>query len=251
MKIYRIETADGIVYAQKIDHFFQAVVFSQGAGAINVEGNKYHADDVKVLAPCEPTKIVAVGLNYRAHGKEMNEKLPEVPLIFMKPSTAVIADGETIVRPDMAERVDYEAELGVVIKKRCKNIKEVDAMDYVLGFTCVNDVTARDLQSIDGQWTRAKGFDTFCPIGPFIETEYNWENKRIIAKLNGEIVQDSNTGQMIFPIETLVSFISHIMTLNPGDVIASGTPAGIGPMKKGDVVEVVIEGIGTLRNLVD
>jgi 2-keto-4-pentenoate hydratase/2-oxohepta-3-ene-1,7-dioic acid hydratase in catechol pathway len=207
-------------------------------------------DEVKLLAPCLPSKIVALGLNYRDHAEEVKMKLPEEPLLFIKPATSVIGPGEGIVYPKMSKQVDYEAELGVVIRKVAKAVPEERATEYILGYTCFNDVTARDLQSKDKQWTRAKGFDTFAPIGPWIVTDIDPHRLEISSYLNGERRQHSNTKNLIFGPYQLVSFISHIMTLLPGDVIATGTPSGIGPMVVGDKVDVVIEGIGVLSNVV-
>ena len=198
----------------------------------------------------KPTKIVCVGLNYHCHAKEIGMATPHHPIIFLKPITTLIGAGENIVYPKMSKRVDYEAELAVIIKNKIKNIKEKEAMENIEGFTCLNDVTARDLQKKDVQWTRAKSFDTFCPIGPKIVKNIEPNNVKIQSFLNGEIKQDSSTSNLIFKVEELVSFISKVMTLMPGDIIATGTPKGIGPMKKGDTIEVKIEGIGTLRNYV-
>jgi 2-keto-4-pentenoate hydratase/2-oxohepta-3-ene-1,7-dioic acid hydratase in catechol pathway len=207
-------------------------------------------EKVKLLSPCLPSKIVALGINYRSHAEEMKDKLPENPLIFLKPSTAVIGPGEDIVYPKMSKRVDYEAELAVVIKKRAKAVPEERAIDYILGYTCFNDVTARDLQPKDGQWTQSKSFDTFAPIGPWIVTDIDPHQLDISSYLNGEQRQHSNTKNLVFGPYQLVSFISHVMTLLPGDVIATGTPSGIGPMNVGDKIDIVIEGIGTLSNRV-
>jgi 2-keto-4-pentenoate hydratase/2-oxohepta-3-ene-1,7-dioic acid hydratase in catechol pathway len=215
---------------------------------ISDEGMK--VSELKFLTPCQPSKIVAVGLNYRDHAEEMKLPLPQEPVLFLKPSTAIIAHDEEIIYPSMSKRVDYEAELGVVIKKRAKNVTEKEARDYILGYTCFNDVTARDLQKKDGQYTRAKGFDTFAPLGPCIETSVDPVQNTIESFVNGERRQLSNTKEMIFSVPYLISFISHVMTLLPGDVIATGTPAGIGPLNTGDIVEVRIEGIGTLQNKV-
>jgi len=207
-------------------------------------------EEVKLLSPCLPSKIVALGLNYRDHAEEVKMKLPEEPLLFLKPATSVIGPGDPIVYPAMSKQVDYEAELGVVIGKVAKAVPEEKAAEYILGYTCFNDVTARDLQSKDKQWTRAKGFDTFAPIGPWIVTDVDPHRLEISSYLNGERRQYSNTKNLIFGPQQLVSFISHIMTLIPGDVIATGTPSGIGPMAIGDRIDVVIEGIGTLSNVV-
>ena len=218
--------------------------------AIKETNQHYRLTDLKLLSPCVPSKIVALGVNYRSHGEEMNHHIPAEPLIFLKPPTSVIGTEGNIVYPESSERVDYEGELGVVIKSVTRRVSKENAPDYILGYTCVNDVTARDLQARDKQWTRAKSFDTFCPIGPCIETELDPSDLSLETCLNGEIRQQTRTSQLIFPVYDLVSFISHIMTLLPGDVIATGTTSGIGPMQPGDTVEVKIEGIGTLRNYV-
>jgi 2-keto-4-pentenoate hydratase/2-oxohepta-3-ene-1,7-dioic acid hydratase in catechol pathway len=189
-------------------------------------------------------------VNYRDHAEEMKTPLPKEPLLFLKPSTSVIGPGEGIVYPKMSKRVDYEAELAVVIRKMAKAVPEERAAEYILGYTCLNDVTARDLQPKDGQWTTSKGFDTFAPIGPWIVTDIDPHHLEISSYLNGERRQHSNTKNLIFGSHQLVSFISHVMTLLPGDVIATGTPSGIGPMTIGDKIDVVIEGIGTLSNII-
>ena len=204
--------------------------------------------DVKLLAPCLPGKVVCLGLNYRPHAAELNINLPELPLLFLKPSTSVIGPGDNIVLPPNPERIDYECELGVVMAKTAKNVAEADYADYVLGYTCFNDVTDRVAQVRDGQWTRAKGYDTFAPTGPCISTGISPFNLKIATLVNGETKQSGNTGDLIFGIPKLISFISSVMTLLPGDIIATGTPDGIGPLQAGDTVEIVIEGIGTLRN---
>jgi 2-keto-4-pentenoate hydratase/2-oxohepta-3-ene-1,7-dioic acid hydratase in catechol pathway len=204
--------------------------------------------DVRLLAPCEPTKIVCLGLNYRSHAAEFQQKLPDLPLLFMKPPSAVVGPEDNIVLPSNPERIDYEGELGVVIGKTAKNVDEKDFSSYVLGYTCLNDVTDRIAQARDGQWTRAKGYDTFAPFGPCIETEISPGNLKIETLVNGETRQSGNTLDLIFDVPKLISFISGIMTLMPGDVIATGTPEGIGPLKAGDVIEIRIEGIGSLRN---
>jgi 2-keto-4-pentenoate hydratase/2-oxohepta-3-ene-1,7-dioic acid hydratase in catechol pathway len=207
--------------------------------------------DVTLLAPCEPTKIVALGLNYRDHAAEFGRAVPEEPLIFLKPSTAVIGPEAEIVYPAMSRRVDYEAELGVVMGRTARRVPPERAMEYILGYTCVNDVTARDLQKKDGLFTRAKGFDTFAPLGPWIETDLADPGAlRVAARVNGELRQEGTTRDMVFGVAELIAFISRIMTLLPGDVIATGTPAGVGPLKPGDTVEIEVEGIGTLRNRV-
>lgn len=207
--------------------------------------------DVKVLPACgENPKVILAGLNYQDHAKELGMHQPKHPIIFLKPNTTLIGDGENIKYPRGVARLDYEAELALVISKKCKSVSEKKAREYILGYTCLNDVTARDLQKRDGQWTRAKSFDTFCPVGPWIETDIDPNNLRVKLYLNGEIKQNSSTKNFFFSAEYLVSFISRIMTLYPGDIISTGTPVGVGQMKKGDVVEVEIEGIGRLKNFV-
>jgi len=198
-----------------------------------------------------PTKIIAIGLNYHDHAKEMNVSVPEYPLIFMKPPTTVILNGESIIYPHQTKELHYEGELGIVIKEKIKDISKDEAYKFIAGYTCANDVTARDLQRIDGQWTRSKSFDTFCPLGPRIVSYVDpIAGLEIITRVNGNIKQYSNTKNMIFNVYELVSFISHIMTLMPGDVIITGTPPGVGPLVVGDTVEVEIEGIGVLKNMV-
>jgi|Deesub1362B_J571_1020462.scaffolds.fasta_scaffold00385_15 2-keto-4-pentenoate hydratase/2-oxohepta-3-ene-1,7-dioic acid hydratase in catechol pathway len=214
------------------------------------DGVEYVLDSLRFLPPVRPSKIVCVGVNYRDHAEEFGKDVPEEPVIFMKPESAVIGNEDTILLPPQSKRVDYEGELAIVIGRKCKNVSKDDAEDYIMGYTCFNDVTARDLQLKDGQWTRAKSFDTFAPIGPYI-VPLNPLNLRIRTYLNSEIVQSSNTSNMVFNPFELTEFISSIMTLRKGDVIATGTPSGVGALKKGDVVEVEIEGIGTLRNHVD
>lgn len=195
-----------------------------------------------------PTKVVCVGLNYREHAKELGFQIPANPILFMKPLSSIIYNNQSIVIPSTSNQVDYEAELAVIIGKRCKNISINDSFDYIKGYSCLNDVTARDLQKVDGQWTRAKSFDTFCPIGPDIVQVKNPNNLEIQCRLNGKTVQRSNTADFIFNIQYLVSFISQVMTLEEGDIIATGTPFGVGQMKDGDIVEVEIEKIGVLKN---
>ncbi len=206
--------------------------------------------NIKLLAPCEPSKIVAVGLNYKSHAEEMKIPLPDEPIIFLKPSTAVIGHKDNIVLPENFRRVDYECELAVVIGKKAKKVSEKEARNYIFGYTCFNDVTERTNQKKDGQWTRAKGYDTFAPVGPWIETEVEPSSLKVETILNGNVVQSGNTEDLIFSVEKLVAFISNVMTLLPGDIIATGTPAGIGPIKEGDTVEISIEHIGKLTNYV-
>ena len=219
-------------------------------GEINTGSLVYPLRQLKILAPCRPTKAVCVGLNYRDHAEELGLEIPEEPLLFIKPSTAIIGHGEDIIYPSCSKQVDYEAELAVVIGRVCRKVTVVEAQKYILGYTCGNDVTARDLQRKDGQWTRAKSFDTFLPLGPYIVTDLDTGDVKISLRLNGENRQCSSTVNLIFNVPELVSFISGIMTLNPGDVILTGTPAGVGPVVAGDKTEVEIEGIGTLTNRV-
>jgi 2-keto-4-pentenoate hydratase/2-oxohepta-3-ene-1,7-dioic acid hydratase in catechol pathway len=206
-------------------------------------------DQVSLLAPVEPSKIVCVGLNYVDHAKEVNLEIPKEPLIFLKPSTTVIGPDDYIFYPVYSKRIEYEGELGIVIKKRAYRLKkEEEAKSYILGYTCANDVTARDLQFGDGQWTRGKSFDTFCPLGPGVVTDINPDDLEITVTLNRRVKQHSRTKNFIFNVSYIVYYISQIMTLLPGDVIITGTPAGVGPMQVGDEVCVTIEGIGQLKN---
>ncbi|HEX4454529.1 MAG TPA: fumarylacetoacetate hydrolase family protein [Kofleriaceae bacterium] len=195
-----------------------------------------------------PSKIIGIGRNYRLHAQELANEVPDEPLIFLKPLSSVIGDGDAIRRPAGYERVDFEGELGVVIKDRAYRVTREKALDIVAGYVCVNDVTVRDLQKKDGQWTRAKGFDTFCPIGPRVVAGLDPSNLRIATRVNGQTKQDATTADMIFDVPTLIAFCSQYMTLEPGDVISTGTPAGVGNLNPGDVVEVEIEGIGILKN---
>ena len=247
MKIARVQKDGQTFYAALEDGVFRRL---EGLPyeKITYTGETYAAADVRLLAPAEPAKIVAVGLNYAKHAGEMKEALPENPILFIKPSTAVLAPGEGIAYPKASQRVDYEAELAVVIGKTCRNVSAQAAKDYIFGYTALNDVTARDLQKKDGQWTRAKGFDTFCPFGPTVDTDFDPRGRRVQSVLNGQVKQDGNTGDMIFDVYHLVAFISECMTLLPGDVIATGTPEGIGPMQSGDTVEIKVEGLETLKN---
>lgn len=205
-------------------------------------------DTVRLLAPVTPSKIVCVGRNYAAHAKEHQAEVPEVPLLFLKPPSAVIGPEEAIVLPPQSAQVEHEAELAVVIGRRGRWIAPEEAPAYILGYTIANDVTARDLQRRDGQWTRGKGFDTFCPLGPWIDTTFDPGDAQITCRVNGQLRQQGSTRDMVFPVAQLVAFISSVMTLEPGDVILTGTPAGVGPLQDGDVVEVEISGLGVLRN---
>lgn len=206
--------------------------------------------EATLLAPVHPSKIVCVGRNYRDHAAELGNEVPVEPLIFFKPPSSLLSPGANIRRPKLSQRTDYEGELGVVIARNCYKLREdEDVRPYILGYTCVNDFTARDLQNKDGQWTRAKGFDTFCPVGPLVSDEIDpWAGVSVQTRVNGEIRQDGNTRDFIFPLDLVIRYISQVMTLFPGDLIATGTPKGVGPVLAGDVVEVTIEGVGTLRN---
>lgn len=206
--------------------------------------------DTRLLAPCEPSKVICIGLNYKTHAEEVGLPLPKEPLLFLKPPSAIIGPAEAIELPEISARVDYEAELAVVIGRRARRVAAQDAAQYIWGYTCANDISARDLQKSDGQWTRAKSFDTFLPLGPWIETELLPNDLAISLRQNGVLRQQSRTSDLIFSVAELVAFISAVMTLLPGDVIITGTPAGIGPLAVGDRVEVAIEGVGSLVNLV-
>jgi 2-keto-4-pentenoate hydratase/2-oxohepta-3-ene-1,7-dioic acid hydratase in catechol pathway len=212
-------------------------------------GRSFPLGDVRFLAPCKPSKIVAVGLNYQDHIREFGRtEIPTEPVLFLKAPSALIGPDDPIILPAGVEPVDYEAELAVVIAREARRIPEASAMDYVLGCVCLNDVTARALQKKDSQWARSKSFDSFAPIGPWISDGLPVQNLRVEAYLNNRQVQHSNTDQMIFSVPKLVSYISGIMTLYPGDVISTGTPHGVGPLKAGDVIEIFVEGVGRLRN---
>ncbi|MFC1977364.1 fumarylacetoacetate hydrolase family protein [Chloroflexota bacterium] len=249
MKIVRFTAGKKVEYGILDGESIQAIV-GKPFRAIKRADRHYQLSEVRLLAPCLPSKIVAMGLNYRKHAEEVKAPIPENPLIFLKPSTSVIGPEDNIVYPPSSTKVDYEGELGVVIKKEARQVSEAEALDYVLGYTCLNDVTARDHQRDDVQWTRGKGFDTFGPVGPCIETELDPGNVVLETYLNGELKQRTNTNDLIYSVPTQISFISGVMTLLPGDIIATGTPSGIGPMSPGDTVEIKIAPIGTLRNYV-
>lgn len=203
-----------------------------------------------LLVPVQPSKIVCVGRNYREHAAELGNEVPKEPLIFTKPPSALLDPGGTILRPKVSQRTDYEGELGIVIGKRCHKLgPDQDVRPFILGYTAVNDFTARDLQKTDGQWTRAKGFDTFCPVGPLVTDEIDpWKGIAVETRVNGAVRQQGNTRDLIFALDVVIRYISAFMTLLPGDLIATGTPSGVGPVVAGDVVEVTVEGVGTLRN---
>lgn len=217
----------------------------------HLTGQKVKVEDVRLLAPVIPrSKVVCVGKNYAAHAAEMGGDVPAEPLIFLKPNTSVIGPGEPIFYPTQSENVHYEGELAVVIGRICRDISAEDAHKVIFGYTVANDVTARDLQAKDGQWTRAKGFDTFCPLGPWIETNFDPADKLVTTSLGAALKQSGRTSDMVFSVPTIIEYVSSFMTLLPGDVILTGTPDGVGPMQVGDDVSVTIEGIGTLTNKV-
>jgi 2-keto-4-pentenoate hydratase/2-oxohepta-3-ene-1,7-dioic acid hydratase in catechol pathway len=212
--------------------------------------NSYQQDLVKILAPVKPSKVVCVGLNYRDHAHELGMDIPDEPIIFLKPPTSIIGHLEPIIYPPPTNELHYEVELAAIISKPAKNVNKGEASEYIAGYTILNDITARDLQRKDVQWTRAKSFDTFCPIGPFIENNMDPQDQRISLEVNGDTKQESSTSNMIFSVAELVEFISSIMTLETGDLIATGTPPGVGVLEKEDVVEAIVDGIGTLKNMV-
>ena len=207
-------------------------------------------EEVTLLAPVQPSKIIGIGLNYHCHAREMNKAIPKEPLMFFKPSTSVIGPGQAIVRPDGYERVDYEGELAIVFSQKARNIPANKAHEVIEGYCCLNDVTVRDLQKRDVQYTRAKGFDTFAPLGPWISTLSSADDLHLITRLNGVVRQDARTSDMIFSIPELVAAVTRVMTMLPGDIISTGTPSGVGPIEPGDVIEVEIDGLGVLRNSV-
>ncbi len=225
--------------------------FGPNPDGVKLTGARYPVTDVRLLAPVLPSKIVAVGRNYTEHARELGNEPPAEPLIFLKPSTSVIGPGDPIVRPDtLSQRVDFEGELAIVFGRLCRDVPPARVPEVIFGYTCANDVTARDLQAKDGQWTRAKGFDTFCPLGPWIETGLDPADVQLTTTVNGEVKQDSRTSLLIFDIATLVSYVTAVMTMLPGDVLLTGTPAGVGPLVAGDDVAVTIEGIGSLTSRV-
>ena len=247
MKIIRFSLGKKTSYGV-LDNKTVRVIKGNPFNKLQFSGITCNLSDVKLLAPCVPSKIVCLGVNYRSHAGDFNSQIPSSPLLFLKPPSAIIGPEDKIIYPEMSQRVDYEGELGVVIQKKARHISPQEALDYVLGYTCFNDVSARDLQKPDGQWTRAKGFDTFAPFGPCIETDIDPTNVPLETYLNGQLKQQSNTIELIFSVREVISFISRVMTLLPGDVIATGTPGGIGPMNPGDTIEIKIAPIGVLRN---
>ncbi|MFS0886259.1 fumarylacetoacetate hydrolase family protein [Aeromicrobium sp. 179-A 4D2 NHS] len=216
---------------------------------LELTGEKLPLEDVRLLAPVIPrSKVVCVGKNYVAHAAEMGGEVPQEPLIFLKPNTSVIGPGEPIFYPKQSQNVHFEGELAIVIGRICRNLSREDAPKVIYGYTVANDVTARDLQAKDGQWARAKGFDTFCPIGPWIETDFDPSDVRVRTTLNGEVKQDGRTADMVFDVPAILEYVTSFMTLLPGDIVLTGTPDGVGPMEAGDHVAVTIDGLGTLTN---
>jgi 2-keto-4-pentenoate hydratase/2-oxohepta-3-ene-1,7-dioic acid hydratase in catechol pathway len=225
--------------------------FGPGTGETKLTGAVYPLADVRLLAPVLPSKVVAIGKNYLEHARETGSEPPVEPLIFLKPSTAVIGPGDAIVRPvHLSHRVDYEGELAIVFGRLCRDVPAARVPEVIFGYTCANDVTARDLQATDGQWARAKGFDSFCPLGPWIETGLDPADVQLTTAVNGEVKQDSRTSLLIHDIVKLVTYVTAVMTMLPGDVLLTGTPEGIGPLAAGDIVSVSVEGIGALTNRV-
>ena len=225
--------------------------FSPGKGGVQFTGATFPLDDVRLLAPVLPSKVVAVGRNYADHAREMGAEPPGEPVLFLKPSTAVVGHGDPIAYPvKLTQRVDYEGELAVIIGRLCREVPAAQAAEVIFGYACANDVTARDLQARDGQWTRAKGFDTFCPLGPWIETDADPADLELTTVVNGDVRQQARTSQLLYDVPALVEYVSTVMTLLPGDVLLTGTPAGVGPLEDGDEVSVTIENIGSLRNTV-
>lgn len=257
MRVCRVRAGDEITYAA-IDGLADDLAITDETVVAFIDGHPFgewmphgtvaKARDVELLAPVIPSKVVGIGRNYRDHAAEMGGEAPAEPLMFLKPSTAVIGPGDEILLPWQSDDVHHEGELAVVIGRLCRDVPVERAADVIFGFTCANDVSARDLQRADGQWTRAKGFDTFCPLGPWIETDFDWTDAGLTCVVNGEIRQQANIGDVVFGVPELVAAVSAVMTLVPGDVILTGTPAGVGPLRGGDVVTVSIEGLGSLTN---
>ena len=235
---------DGLTIAELQGH-----PFGVGTDSVRYTGQSYPVADVRLLAPVLPTKVVAIGKNYADHAREMGGEPPDEPVIFLKPSTSVIGPGDPVARPvKLSERVDFEGELAVVIGRLCRDVPPERVSEVIFGYTCANDVTARDLQAKDGQWTRAKGVDTFCPLGPWIETGLDPSDLELTTTVNGEVKQHARTSQLLHDVTAVVCYVTSVMTLLPGDILLTGTPAGIGPLVHGDRVSVAIQGIGALTN---
>jgi 2-keto-4-pentenoate hydratase/2-oxohepta-3-ene-1,7-dioic acid hydratase in catechol pathway len=248
MKFLRFQAKDGSIYTGWLDENKVGRVEGDIFGEYRRMEATYDLNSIKILEPAVPTKIICMGRNFREHAHELGNEIADVPMLFMKPVSAMLANGQEIILPPQSRQVEHEAELVVVIGKRGRWIQADKASNYIFGYTIGNDVTARDLQARDGQWTRAKGFDTFCPVGPWIETELDPADVLITCKVNSELRQMASSKEMVFTISQIVAFASSIMTLEPGDLIFTGTPAGVGPLTDGDKCEITIEGIGTLFN---
>jgi 2-keto-4-pentenoate hydratase/2-oxohepta-3-ene-1,7-dioic acid hydratase in catechol pathway len=247
MKIARVARGGALSFAV-IEGDEVAELDGPPVGGLRFTGNRAPLAECRLLAPVLPSKVIAVGLNYPSVAEAIGAEIPSEPLMSLKPSTSVIGPGDSIRKPGDVQILEHEAELAVVVNGLVRNADEETAAQAILGYTCANDVTSRDLREREGQWTRAKGYDSFCPLGPWIETEIEPLGLRLRARVNGDVRQDANTKEMVFGPAQLVSFVSRVMTLLPGDVICTGTPAGVGPVEPGDVVEIEIEGIGVLRN---
>jgi 2-keto-4-pentenoate hydratase/2-oxohepta-3-ene-1,7-dioic acid hydratase in catechol pathway len=251
MRVLRAEYHGKAHYCTYLDEQTFAALDAPPWRGGTASGLRIPSQEARLLAPVEPSKIVCVGRNYAAHARELGNEVPKEPLLFLKPPSSLCGSGDPIQLPRSSERVEHEAEIGIVIGRRLRHASVAQARDAIFGVTCVNDVTARDLQRRDVQFTRAKSFDTFCPVGPWIETELDLRSISVSGRVNGELRQHGHAQQMVFPILELVAFISSVMTLEPGDLISTGTPDGTGPLQAGDVVEVGVDGVGTLVNRVE
>ena len=257
MRIARFAKGDGVAYGVVEGEAAQTIAelyghpFGIDPSGVRLTGQRYPLAEVRLLAPVLPSKVVAVGKNYAEHVREMGSELPAEPVLFLKPSTSVTGPGDRIAYPvKLTDRVDYEGELAVIIGRLCRDVPKERAYDVIFGYTCANDVTARDLQLRDGQWTRAKGFDTFCPLGPWMETATDPSDLGITTTVNGEVRQHARTRELLWDVPSLIEYVSAVMTLLPGDVLLTGTPEGVGPLTDGDEVSVTVESIGTLTNKV-
>lgn len=251
MRLARISHADGMAFAAidgPVGDAYAREIADHPFGDPSFTGRRWSMEEVRVLAPILPGKVIGIGRNYHQHAAELGNAVPEEPMVFLKPTTSVIGPEAPIVMPAVSQRVDYEGELAVVIGKPCRNVRQEDAGGVILGYTCANDVTARDLRTAAGPWLRSKGFDTFCPLGPWIETELDPTDLTVATTVNGDLRQDGHVSEMIFTIGELVAYCSAFMTLLPGDVILTGTPEGVGPLTAGDSVTVEVSGIGRLTN---
>ncbi len=252
MRIARALLPSGdVCYGLVADGHFQPLdgsPFSQPVDALTTAGQPAPLAEVRLLAPCQPSKVICVGRNYQEHAAEHAVEVPGEPLIFLKPSSAVVGPGDPVLLPALSQQVEHEAELVAVIGRRARRLTLDNALEAVLGYTCGNDVTARDLQRRDGQWSRGKGFDTFCPLGPWIETGLDWRDRQLQCLVNGEVRQSGNTSDMVFGVAELLVYVSAVMTLEPGDVLMTGTPSGVSPLHAGDQMLVSISGIGSLHN---